>query len=155
MKENGFHSFYLASNHISWAELGLQFPSFRHKVKAITHWGEQTKKRLEVGLLSHFSNKIIIIKSLNNLTGGRECSRLVLSSLVPVLEELGTTEIPLQTQLYPLNRRVDYLTQDRRHCAPSLDLDLIPHHFHHLYHLLLDLQTSLDLLLSLHQVMEF
>ena len=84
------------------------------------------------------------------LTGGRECSRLVLSSLVPVLEGLGTTEIPLQTQLYPLNRRVDYLTQDRRHCAPSLDLDLIPHHFHHLYHLLLDLQTSLDLLLSLH-----
>ena len=102
---------------------------------------------IEVGLLSHFSNKIIIIKSLNNLTGGRECSRLVLSSLVPVLEELGTTEIPLQTQLYPLNRRVDYLTQDRRHCAPSLDLDLIPHHFHHLYHLLLNLQTSLDLLL--------
>ena len=46
MKENGFHSFYLASNHISWAELGLQFPSFRHKVKAITHWGEQTKERL-------------------------------------------------------------------------------------------------------------
>ena len=108
---------------------------------------------IEVGLLSHFSNKIIIIKSLNNLTGGRECSRLVLLSLVPVLEELGTTEIPLQTQLYPLNWRVDYLTQDRRHCAPSPDL--IPHHFHHLYHLLLDLQTSLDLLLSLHQVMEF
>ena len=76
---------------------------------------------IEVGLLSHFSNKIIIIKSLNNVTGGRECSRLVLSSLVPVLEELGTTEIPLQTKLYPLNRRVDYLTQDRRHCAPSLD----------------------------------
>ena len=113
------------------------------------------EQHLEVGLLSHFSNKIIIIKSLNNLTGGRECSRLVLSSLVPVLEELGTTEIPLQTQLYPLNGRVDYLTQDRRHCAPSLDLDLIPHHFHHLYHILLYLQTSLDLLLSLHQVMEF
>ena len=36
-----------------------------------------------------------------------ECSRLVFTSLGPVLEELGTTEIPLQSQLYPLNQRVD------------------------------------------------
>ena len=92
------------------------------------------------------------MKSLKNLTGGEECSRLVFSSLGPVLEELGTTEILLQSQLYPLNQRV-HLTQDRRHCATSLDLaDLfhpILHHFHHLYHLLLHLQTSLDLFLSL------
>ena len=99
-------------------------------------------------------SKSSVIKSLNNSTGGGECSRLVFSSLGPVLEELGTTEIPLQSQLYPLNQRVDYLTQDCRRCAPSLDLDPVPHHFHHLYHLLLHLQTSLDLPLSLHQVVE-
>ena len=58
-----------------------------------------------------------------------------------------TTEILLQSQFYPLNQRVD-LTQDRRHCAPSLDLDLADrfhptlHHFHPLYHLL-HLQKSL------------
>ena len=100
--------------------------------------------------------KSSVIKSLKNSIGGGECSRLVFSSLGAVLEELGTTEIPLQNQLYPLNRRLDYLTQDRHNCAPSLDLDLdpIPHHFHHLYHLLLHLQTSQDLPLSLHQVME-
>ena len=90
------------------------------------------------------------MKSFKNSTAGKECSRLVLSSLGPVLVELGTTEIPQQSQLYPLNRRVD-LTQDRRHCAQSLDLDLaerfhpILHHFNHLYPLLLHLQTSLDL----------
>ena len=131
----------------------MLLPNYYQNCKGINLWPHQilawsewswcaSLNSIEVGLLSHFSNKIIIIKSLNNLTGGRERSRLVLSSLVPVLEELGTTEIPLQTQLYPLNRRVDYLTQDRRHCAPSLDLDLVPHHFHHLYHLFLDLQTS-------------
>ena len=89
------------------------------------------------------------MKSFKNSTAGKECSRLVLSSLGPVLVELGTTEIPQQSQLYPLNRRVD-LTQDRRHCAQSLDLDLaerfhpILHHFNYLYPLL-HLQTSLDL----------
>ena len=73
------------------------------------------------------------MKSLKNLTGEEECSRLVFSSLRPVLEELGTTKILLQSQLYLLNQRVD-LTQDRRHCAPSLDLadpfHPILHHFH-------------------------
>ena len=67
------------------------------------------------------------MKSLNNSIGGGKCSRLVFSSLGPVLEELGTTEIPLQSQLYPLNLRLDYLTQDCRHChdcAPSLDLEI-------------------------------
>ena len=44
MKEIGFHSFYLASNHISWAELGLQFPSFRHKVKSNNALGVTNEK---------------------------------------------------------------------------------------------------------------
>ena len=86
------------------------------------------------------------MKSLKNSTGGVGCltSRLIFSSLGLVLEELGTTEILLQSQLDPLNQRVG-VPQDRRHCAPSLDLDLadnfypILHHFHHLYHLLLHL----------------
>ena len=62
------------------------------------------------------------MKSLKNSTGGEECStnRLVFSSLGPVLEELKTTEILLQSQPYPSNQRVD-MTQDR-HCAPFLDL---------------------------------
>ena len=94
------------------------------------------------------------MKSLKNSTGGEECNRLVFSSLGPFfLKELEITENPLKSRLYPQNRRVD-LTQDRRHCAPSLDLDLadrfhpILHHFHHLYHLL-PIQTSFDLSLSL------
>ena len=62
------------------------------------------------------------MKSLKNSTGGEQCSRLVFSSLEPALEEFGTTEILLQSQLYPLNQRVEP-TQDRHHCAPSLDLD--------------------------------
>ena len=61
------------------------------------------------------------MKSLKNSTGGEECSRLVFSSLEPVLEELGTTEILLQSQLYLLNQRVDP-TQDCRYYAPRLDL---------------------------------
>ena len=85
------------------------------------------------------------MKNWQNSTGGEECStnRLVFSSLALVLEELGTTEVLLQMQPYPLNQRVD-LTQDS-HCALSLDLDLtdcfhpILHHFHHLYHILLHL----------------
>ena len=93
------------------------------------------------------------MESLKNSTGREECSRLVFSSLGSVLEELGITEIPLQSQVYPLKRRID-LTQHRCHCAPSLDLDVadhfnqILHHFHLLYHLL-HLQTSLYLYLSL------
>ena len=87
-----------------------------------------------------------VMKSLKNSTGGHEWSRLVFSSLGPVLEEVGTPEIPLQSQLYPLNRRVD-LTKDRRHCAQSLDLDLADpfhptlHHFHNLCHFHLHLKT--------------
>ena len=96
------------------------------------------------------------MKSLKNPTGGEERVRLVFSSSEPVLEKLGNTKIPLQSQLYPLNQRVD-LTQDSRHCAQSLDLanrfHPTLHHFHHLHHLLLHLQTSLDLSLSPHQVM--
>ena len=46
------------------------------------------------------------------------------------------------------------MTQDRRHCAQILDLDPIPHHFQHLYRLLLHQQTSLEIPLSLHQMME-
>ena len=88
------------------------------------------------------------MKSLKNSTGGEECCGLVFSNLRPVLKELETSEIVLQSQLYLLNQRVD-LTQDHRHCALSLDLDLdlanrfhpILHHFHHLYHLFLHLQT--------------
>ena len=45
------------------------------------------------------------------------------------------TEIPLQSQLFPLNRRVD-LAKDRRHCAPRLDLadrfHPVLHHFHYI-----------------------
>ena len=101
------------------------------------------------------------MKSLKYSTGGEECrsSRLLFSSLEPALEELGTTEILRQSQLYPLNQRVD-LTQDSRHCSQSLDLDLaecfhpILHHFNHLYQLPLQLQKTLDLSLSLHQVMD-
>ena len=51
--------------------------------------------------------KLSVMKSLKNSTGGEECGRLVLSILEPVLEELGTTEILLQSLLYPLNQRVD------------------------------------------------
>ena len=108
---------------------------------------------VEVGLLSH-----LVIKSSVRPHLVRS-GRLVFSSLRPVLEELDITEILLQSQLYPLNQRVD-LTQDRCHCAPSLDLDLanrfhpILHHFHRLYHLFLHLQTSLDQSLSLHQVLD-
>ena len=99
--------------------------------------------------------KSSVMKSLKNSTGGVECStnRTVFSNLRPILEELVTTEILLQSQPYPLNQRVD-LTKDR-HCAPSLDLDLadhfhpILHTFHHLYHLPLHLQMSLNLSLSL------
>ena len=85
-------------------------------------------------------------KVLKTLTGWEECSRLVFSSLRPVLKELGTTKFLLQSQLYLLNQRVD-LTQDRHHCAPSLDLDLadcfhpILHHFYHLHQPFLHLQT--------------
>ena len=65
-----------------------------------------------------------VMKSLKNSTGGEECStnRLVhvFSSLGPVLEELRTTDILLQSQPYPSNQKVD-MTQDR-HCAPFLDL---------------------------------
>ena len=49
------------------------------------------------------------MKSLKNSTDGKECSKLVFSSLGPVLEELGITEIPLQSQLYPLNWRTDLI----------------------------------------------
>ena len=95
------------------------------------------------------------MKSLKNSSGGEECStdRLVFSNLGHVLEELGTNEILLQSQPYPLNQTVD-LTQDR-HCASNLDLDLadrfhpILHHFYHLYHLLLHLRKSLNLSHSL------
>ena len=82
--------------------------------------------------------KSSVLKSFKNSTGGEECRRLVFSSLRPVLKELGTTKILLQSQLYLLNQRVD-LTQARRHCAPSLDLDPadcfhpILHHFHRLH----------------------
>ena len=62
------------------------------------------------------------MKNLKNPTDVEECSRLVFSSLWLILEELATTDILLQSQLYPLNERVD-LTQDRRRCALSLDLD--------------------------------
>ena len=38
----GFHGFYLASSHLSWVRIapgvtniGFQFPSFRHRVKAL------------------------------------------------------------------------------------------------------------------------
>ena len=100
------------------------------------------------------------MKSLKNSTEEEECStnRLVFSSLGSVVEELGTTEILLQSQLYPLYQRVD-LTQDR-HCAQSLDLDLagrfhsLLHHYHNLYHHLLHLQTSLNLSFSLHLVID-
>ena len=93
------------------------------------------------------------MKSLKNSTGGEERStnRLVSSNLRRVLKELETTEILLQSQLYPLYQKVN-LTQDR-HCAPRLDLNLadrfhpILHHFYHL-------QTSLNLSLSFHQVMD-
>ena len=96
------------------------------------------------------------MKSLKNSTGGEECGRLVFSSLGPVfffLLRIGD----LQSRPYPLNRSVD-LIQDRRHCTPSLDLDLADRFhliLHHLYHLL-HLQTSFDLSLSLshHQVMD-
>ena len=77
------------------------------------------------------------MKSFKNSAVGEECSRLVFSSLRPVLKELGTIKFLLQSQLCLLNQRVD-LAQDRRHCAPSLDLYLadcfhpILHHFHHL-----------------------
>ena len=47
------------------------------------------------------------MKSLKNSTGGEEYSRLVFSSFGTVLEELRTTEILLQSQLCPLNQRVD------------------------------------------------
>ena len=80
------------------------------------------------------------MKSLKNSTGGEECSRLVFSSLRLVLKELGTTKILLQSQLYLLNQRVD-LTQDRRHCAPSLDLDLADCFYPSLHHPFLHLQT--------------
>ena len=43
--------------------------------------------------------------SLKNSTGGEECIRF--SSLEPILEELGTNEILLHSQLCPLNQRVD------------------------------------------------
>ena len=36
------------------------------------------------------------MKSLKNSTGGKECNRLEFSSLGPLLEELGITEISLQ-----------------------------------------------------------
>ena len=105
---------------------------------------------MEVGLFSRLT-KSSVMKSLKNSTGGEECIRLVFSSLRPVLKDLGTTEILLQSQLYLLNQRVD-LIQDRRHCALSLNLDLadcfhpILHHFHHLYHLFLHLQTPYNYL---------
>ena len=51
--------------------------------------------------------KSSVMKSLKYSTGEEECGRLVFSILGPVLEELGTTEILLQSQLYPLNQRVD------------------------------------------------
>ena len=51
--------------------------------------------------------KSSVIESLKNSTAEEECSSLVFSSLGPVLEELRTTEIPLESQLYPLNQRVD------------------------------------------------
>ena len=102
------------------------------------------------------------MKSFNNSTSREECSRLVFSSLGPVFFlRVGIIENPLQSQLFPLNGRVD-LTQDRSHCAASLDLDLadrihpILHHIHHLYHLL-HLQTSFDPSPSFsfsHQVMD-
>ena len=66
------------------------------------------------GLLSHFSNTTITYEKFEKLNGREQFSRQVFSRLGPGLEELGITEIPLQSQLYPLNRRVD-LTQDRRH----------------------------------------
>ena len=50
-------------------------------------------------------SKSSVMKSLKNSTGREECStnRLVFSNLRPVLDELRTTEILLQSQLYPLS----------------------------------------------------
>ena len=96
---------------------------------------------IEVGLLSHFSNKIISYEKFGKLNwwgGVQQISTLKLRTCFFL--KLEITENPLQSRLHPPSQRVD-LTQDRRR-ASSLELDLadhfhpIAHHFHHLFYIL-------------------
>ena len=66
------------------------------------------------------------MKNLKNSTGGEECSRLVFSSLGSVLEESRSTEILFQSQLYPLNRRVDLTLRSMLLCSESRSSLLFP-----------------------------